>query len=148
MAIPCAPARVVHVTRLSPHMIRITLETVGDWRWHVNGIGDERVDIAIPRPGETRHRFCRLDHHGVVANRWGAPVLALALVTGGSLASSVTASADPTLPPADAAPTALPPPPPVLEPEMLDELREIAGDEAMTIVNLFLEDAPRHLHRQ
>ena len=26
---------------------------------------------------------------------------------------------------------------------MLDELREIAGDEAMTIVNLFLEDAPR-----
>ena len=31
--------------------------------------------------------------------RWGAPVLALALVTGGSLASSVTASADPTLPP-------------------------------------------------
>lgn len=53
MAIPCAPARVVHVTRLSPHMIRITLEAVGDWRWHVNGIGDERVDIAIPRPGET-----------------------------------------------------------------------------------------------
>ncbi len=40
-------------------------------------------------------------------------------------------------------PSALPPPPPVLEPEMLDELREIAGDEAMTIVNLFLEDAPR-----
>ena len=34
-------------------MIRITLEAVGDWRWHVNGIGDERVDIAIPRPGET-----------------------------------------------------------------------------------------------
>ncbi len=31
--------------------------------------------------------------------RWGAPVLALALVAGGSLASSVTASADPSLPP-------------------------------------------------
>jgi len=44
---------------------------------------------------------------------------------------------------AEAPPSALPPPPPVLEPEMLDELREIAGDEAMTIVNLFLEDAPR-----
>ena len=41
------------------------------------------------------------------------------------------------------APSAQPPPPPVLEPEMLDELREIAGDEAMAIVNLFLEDAPR-----
>jgi len=41
------------------------------------------------------------------------------------------------------APSALPPPPPVLEPEMLDELREIAGDEALAIVNLFLEDAPR-----
>ena len=26
---------------------------------------------------------------------------------------------------------------------MLDELREIAGDEALSIVNLFLEDAPR-----
>lgn len=35
-------------------MIRITLETVGDWLWHVNGVGDERVDIALPRPGETR----------------------------------------------------------------------------------------------
>ena len=46
-------------------------------------------------------------------------------------------------PPAEEAPTALPPPPPVLEPEMLDELREIAGDEALSIVNLFLEDAPR-----
>ena len=54
-----------------------------------------------------------------------------------------TAPADPVPSPADPAPTALPPPPPVLEPEMLDELREIAGDEAMTIVNLFLEDAPR-----
>ncbi|GAB3515851.1 hybrid sensor histidine kinase/response regulator [Pseudoxanthomonas daejeonensis] len=41
------------------------------------------------------------------------------------------------------APSAQAPPPPVLEPEMLDELREIAGDEAISIVNLFLEDAPR-----
>ena len=41
------------------------------------------------------------------------------------------------------APSAQPPPPPVLDPEMLDELREIAGDEALSIVNLFLEDAPR-----
>ncbi len=41
------------------------------------------------------------------------------------------------------APSSQLPPPPVLEPEMLDELREIAGDEALTIVNLFLEDAPR-----
>lgn len=45
--------------------------------------------------------------------------------------------------PALETPTAQPPPPPVLEPEMLDELRDIAGDEALTIVNLFLEDAPR-----
>lgn len=52
MAIPCAPARVDQVTRLSPHMIRIGFEAVGDWRWHVDGIGDERVDIAIPAPGE------------------------------------------------------------------------------------------------
>jgi HPt (histidine-containing phosphotransfer) domain-containing protein len=43
----------------------------------------------------------------------------------------------------DDAPSAQLPPPPVLEPEMLDELREIAGDEALSIVNLFLEDAPR-----
>jgi signal transduction histidine kinase/DNA-binding response OmpR family regulator/HPt (histidine-containing phosphotransfer) domain-containing protein len=49
--------------------------------------------------------------------------------------------ADPV--PAGEAPSAQPPPPPVLEPEMLDELREIAGDEAKAIVSLFLEDAPR-----
>lgn len=53
MAIPCAPARVERVTRLTPHMIRISLETVGGWQWPTHGIGDERVDIAIPRPGET-----------------------------------------------------------------------------------------------
>lgn len=34
-------------------MIRISLEAVGDWRWYAGGQGDERVDIAIPRPGET-----------------------------------------------------------------------------------------------
>ena len=45
--------------------------------------------------------------------------------------------------PREDAPSAQAPPPPVLEPEMLDELREIAGDEAIVIVNLFLEDAPR-----
>ena len=55
-----------------------------------------------------------------------------------------TASVAPAAAPArEDAPSAQPPPPPVLEPEMLDELREIAGDEALAIVNLFLEDAPR-----
>lgn len=52
MAIPCAPARVVETRRLTPHMVRITFEAVGDWTWHVNGRGDERIDIAVPRPGE------------------------------------------------------------------------------------------------
>ena len=33
--------------------------------------------------------------------------------------------------------------PTVLDPGMLDELRESAGDEAASIVRLFLEDAPR-----
>ncbi|UGS27997.1 SIP domain-containing protein [Microbacterium resistens] len=53
MAVPCAPARVVTVTRLTPHMIRVSLEPLGGWRWHTDGIGDERIDIALPRPGET-----------------------------------------------------------------------------------------------
>ncbi len=53
MAIPCAPARVIRASRITPHMIRIEFETVGDWRWHVDGRGDERMDIAIPAPGET-----------------------------------------------------------------------------------------------
>lgn len=53
MAIPCSPARVHAATRLTPHLIRITLEAVGDWTWHLDGIGDERVDIAVPREGET-----------------------------------------------------------------------------------------------
>ncbi|WP_042543248.1 siderophore-interacting protein [Leucobacter komagatae] len=54
MAIPCAPAMVVGTRRLTPHMIRISFEAVGDWRWHVDGRGDERIDIAIPRPGATQ----------------------------------------------------------------------------------------------
>jgi NADPH-dependent ferric siderophore reductase len=33
-------------------MIRISFVTVGDWQWETDGRGDERVDIAIPRPGE------------------------------------------------------------------------------------------------
>ena len=53
MAVPCSPARVERVTRLTPHMIRISFQTIGDWRWHTDGTGDERMDIAIPRPGET-----------------------------------------------------------------------------------------------
>lgn len=52
MAVPCSPARVERVTRLTPHMIRISFQTIGDWRWHTDGVGDERMDIAIPRPGE------------------------------------------------------------------------------------------------
>lgn len=52
MAIPCAPARVIRTEVLSPNMMRIEFEAVGDWRWHMGGIGDERVDIAIPLPGK------------------------------------------------------------------------------------------------
>ncbi|GAA2846427.1 NADPH-dependent ferric siderophore reductase [Leucobacter komagatae] len=53
MAIPCAPARVVATERLTPNMLRITFEAVGDWLWPTHGRGDERVDIALPAPGET-----------------------------------------------------------------------------------------------
>ena len=53
MAIPCAPARVVTTQRLTPNMLRITFEAVGDWLWPTHGRGDERVDIALPAPGET-----------------------------------------------------------------------------------------------
>lgn len=53
MAIPCAPARVVETRRITPHMLRIRFEAVGDWRWPVHGRGDERIDIAIPPEGET-----------------------------------------------------------------------------------------------
>ena len=54
MAIPCAPARVVGTQRVTPNMIRIQFEAEGDWRWPEHGRGDERVDIALPMPGETR----------------------------------------------------------------------------------------------
>lgn len=49
----CEPAEVVHTTRLTPSMIRVRLRTLGEWRWHTDGRGDERVDLAFPRPGET-----------------------------------------------------------------------------------------------
>ena len=49
----CQPAEVVHTTRVTPGMIRVRLRSVGDWRWHVDGRGDERVDLAFPWPGET-----------------------------------------------------------------------------------------------
>ncbi|MFM1726034.1 siderophore-interacting protein [Rhodococcus sp. PAM 2766] len=48
----CHPATVVSVTTVTPHMVRIGLEAVGDWRWTTEGWGDERIDIAFPRPGE------------------------------------------------------------------------------------------------
>ena len=50
----CEPAEVVSTTRLTPSMIRVRLRAVGDWNWHVDGNGDERIDLAFPRPGETR----------------------------------------------------------------------------------------------
>ncbi len=46
-------------------------------------------------------------------------------------------------PPADAAARAATPTFPVLDHSMLEELREIAGDETVRIISLFLEDAPR-----
>ncbi|MFC9516275.1 siderophore-interacting protein [Nocardiaceae bacterium NPDC056970] len=48
----CHPATVVSVTTVTPHMVRIGLEAVGDWRWTTEGWGDERIDVAFPRPGE------------------------------------------------------------------------------------------------
>jgi signal transduction histidine kinase/CheY-like chemotaxis protein/HPt (histidine-containing phosphotransfer) domain-containing protein len=58
-------------------------------------------------------------------------------------------------PVADAGAPVVPPPPrpaapsifPVLDHNMLDELREIAGDETARIIGLFLEDAPRLIAR-
>jgi HPt (histidine-containing phosphotransfer) domain-containing protein len=58
-------------------------------------------------------------------------------------------------PVADASVATVPPPPrpaapsifPVLDHNMLDELREIAGDETVRIIGLFLEDAPRLIAR-
>ncbi|KAF1688717.1 hybrid sensor histidine kinase/response regulator [Pseudoxanthomonas taiwanensis] len=49
--------------------------------------------------------------------------------------------------PVEAPATAQPPPPVVLDTAVLDELREIAGDEATAIVRLFLEEAPRLIRR-
>lgn len=62
---------------------------------------------------------------------------------------------DPAKPVADASAPAVSPAPrpaapsifPVLDHSMLDELREIAGDETVRIVGLFLEDAPRLIAR-
>ncbi|WP_374064722.1 siderophore-interacting protein [Corynebacterium belfantii] len=53
MAVPCSPAQVERVTRLTPHMIRISFRTIGAWRWNTDGSGDEHIDIALPHPGET-----------------------------------------------------------------------------------------------
>src|SRR5690606_28800337 len=49
----------------------------------------------------------------------------------------------PVAPPAHAHAPEPEPPAVVLDIEMLDELRQIAGDDAAAIVSLFLEDAPR-----
>lgn len=49
----CHPARVSAVERLSPNMVRITLEPVGGWLWTSECVGDEKVDLAFPRPGQT-----------------------------------------------------------------------------------------------
>ena len=38
-----------------------------------------------------------------------------------------------------------PAPPPVLANEVVDELRAVMGDEYLSLVRLFLEDAPRHV---
>ena len=52
--------------------------------------------------------------------------------------------------PAMPAPAAAPPAPPalpVLAMDVLNELREIMGDEYLGLVRLFLEDAPSHIER-
>ncbi|KRA23597.1 siderophore-interacting protein [Microbacterium sp. Root61] len=49
----CDPARVIDVRRLTPHMIRVRLEAIGEWRWPTTGRGDEKIDLAFPRRGET-----------------------------------------------------------------------------------------------
>ncbi|MGL3807817.1 siderophore-interacting protein [Paeniglutamicibacter sp. R2-26] len=49
----CEPARVTRAEYLTPHMIRIRLEILGDWRWPTHGIGDDKIDLAFPRAGET-----------------------------------------------------------------------------------------------
>ncbi|MBY4599228.1 Hpt domain-containing protein, partial [bacterium BD-1] len=42
-------------------------------------------------------------------------------------------------------PEPAPPPPPVLATEVVDELRAVMGNEYLSLVRLFLEDAPRHV---
>lgn len=49
----CYPARVASATHLTPRMVRVHLEAVGDWTWPTHGHGDERIDLAFPFPGET-----------------------------------------------------------------------------------------------
>ncbi|WP_217132780.1 siderophore-interacting protein [Leucobacter chinensis] len=49
----CEPAEVMRVSRVTPSMLRVRLRAVGDWRWFVDGRGDERIDLAFPAPGET-----------------------------------------------------------------------------------------------
>ncbi len=48
----CEPAEVISVARITPAMMRIRLRALGDWRWHVTGFGDERIDLAFPREHE------------------------------------------------------------------------------------------------
>ncbi|MFZ4894997.1 siderophore-interacting protein [Plantibacter sp. Mn2098] len=62
----CEPARVVRAERLTPNMIRIDFEAVGDWRWFDDGFGDERIDLAFPFPGETvaRIEYFNRDDYG------------------------------------------------------------------------------------
>lgn len=49
----CEAARVIDARYLTPNMIRIRMEAIGEWRWPVDGIGDEKIDVAFPRAGET-----------------------------------------------------------------------------------------------
>lgn len=41
----------------------------------------------------------------------------------------------------------LPPPPPVLDMDVVEELRMVMGDEYLSLIRLFLQDAPAHLKR-
>ena len=50
----CEPARVIDAQYLTSNMIRIRLEILGDWRWPTHGIGDDKIDLAFPRAGETK----------------------------------------------------------------------------------------------
>jgi CheY-like chemotaxis protein/HPt (histidine-containing phosphotransfer) domain-containing protein len=53
-----------------------------------------------------------------------------------------TASTAPVSAPGAVAPSA---PAPVLDPEVIEELRSIMGDECQGLIRLFLEDAPQHI---